>query len=342
MGITLNENLEENMKYCKKCLFPDTKPGIKFIGDICFPCVNHEKEIDWAARRRELETLVSKYRNPQKEYDCLVPVSGGKNSHVQVSTMKSLGMNPLLVCVDNLSWTDIGRKNFYNISETFGCDIYTYTMARNLQKYYTWKHFVEKGEPAWWWEKLVQTIPHKIAEKFNIKLMIYGEDSFYHYSGGKERIFGQLVRNVPGFAVEDYNTEPIFLSYFIKWSGYKQYIMARNFGFKETDIKRDGFIENYAQVDTIGYNINGWLKYPKFGFGRTTEVVSEWIREGRITREEAIKTTKEHDHKLDKVMLKDFLEFTGHTEDEFWRVVDGLWNKELFKEPWKLRKPIGG
>ena len=118
------------MKYCTKCVMPDTRPGISFNADgVCSACQAYEnrKNIDFSRRYEELEQLCNKYRNMNgpNGYDCMIAVSGGKDSHSQVYLIKELlGMNPLLVTVeDNFPMTNAGMHNLKNISEAFGCDL---------------------------------------------------------------------------------------------------------------------------------------------------------------------------------------------------------------------------
>lgn len=89
--------------------------------------------------------------------------------------------------------------------------------------------------------------------------------------------------------------------------------------------------------------MNPWLKYPKYGFARTTDVVRYWIRSGRISKEEGIRLIRENDHKIDQKVLEDFLQFTGYTYKEFWSIVDKFYNKDIFKKvdgQWRLKDPI--
>lgn len=96
--------------------------------------------------------------------------------------------------------------------------------------------------------------------------------------------------------------EPIFLSYFVPWDGHRNYGVATKYGFRDLthEWQREGYVEHYDQIDSVAYLINPWLKYPKFGFGRTTDVVDYWRRSGRITEEKALGLINEHDHKLDR------------------------------------------
>ena len=114
------------MKYCTKCVMPDTRPGITFNSEgKCSACqaYKNRKNVDYNKRFEELKELCNKYRgmNGPTGYDCMIAVSGGKDSHYQVHVMKEImGMNPLLVTVeDNFPMTQAGIHNLKNISEEF-------------------------------------------------------------------------------------------------------------------------------------------------------------------------------------------------------------------------------
>ncbi|MCX7830665.1 MAG: N-acetyl sugar amidotransferase, partial [Acidobacteria bacterium] len=139
--------------------------------------------------------------------------------------------------------------------------------------------------------------------------------------------------------------EPIYLSYFYPWDGKKNYLYAKKFGFKdaENEWKREGFIENYDQIDSIGYVVHAQMKYPKLGHARATDVACYWIRNGYITREEGIKLVKENDHKFDTRAVEDFCQFLGYSKKEFYEIVDKFYNRDLFENIdgfWKLKNPI--
>jgi hypothetical protein len=220
----------------------------------------------------------------------------------------------------------------------------------------------------------IYVFPIRIAINYNIPLVVYGENVSYEYGGvqkeenysAKEQIYNTVATPLDieywekkGISKKDLNPlvyptkeeidkaklEPIYLSYFIPWDGYRNYQIAKKYGFKDIthEWKREGYIEDYDQIDTIGYLVNPWLKYPKFGFARATDVSCYWIRSGRITREEGIKFIKEHDHKLDQKVLQDFLDFTGYNHKEFWDIVEKFWNRDIFEKVdgvWRLKNPI--
>ena len=368
------------MRYCKKCVMPDTRPGMKFDEQgVCYPCRNYEKRetIDWAARWKELEALAGKYRGSNGDYyDCIITCSGGKDSYFQTHVFKEkLGMNPLLVSVNNFSWTETGRHNWSNMLKTFGVDAHVISLNPQICKKMFRKALEKLGSPTWYFDKAIYAYPLQIAVKLGIPLIIYGENTSYEYGGpltkesysAIDQINNDVVKPVSWdtwlddeIMMKDLNPavypsaedvkkaklEPVFLSYFVPWDGYENQLFARTRGFKTLDDtgewKREGFCENYDQIDTVGYLTHTWFKFPKFGHQRVTEVASLWIRSGRMTRAEAVKLVNEEDYKLDRKMLRDFLDFTEYDEKDFWNVVEKFANKDIVGKRdgvWRLKQP---
>lgn len=367
------------MRRCKRCVMPDTKPGVVLDEEgVCQACrhVEKKKQIDWDARLEELRKLCDKYRGSKGDYyDCMIPVSGGKDSHFQIYMLKEvMKMNPLLINVDNFSWTETGRQNYYNMSEAFGCDILSLSLNRKVARKMVRKAFEKLGSPTWIWDRAVYVFPIRMAINMNIPLVVYGENVSIEYGGvlkketysAKDQINNDVVKPVDleewldeDITMKDLYTcvypvkeeieaaklEPIYLSYFVPWDGYANYQLAKKYGFKSLDDtgewKREGYIEDYDQIDAIGYLVHPWLKYPKFGIGRATEVAGYWIRGGRIPRDEALKLAEEHDHKLDSKALRDFLDFTGYSEKEFWEITESFINEDIWEKvgdhEWKLK-----
>ena len=366
------------MQHCVKCVMPDTRPGIKFNEDgVCYPCANAErkKEVNWGARSAELLDLCGKHRKVDGSYDCIVTVSGGKDSHVQVHMLKEvMGMNPLLLNVYNLSWTRTGLQNFDNIQERFGCDCISLHLNRKVARLMTRKAFEKYGSPTWYWDRAVYAYPLQMAIKLKIPLLVYGENINYEYGGtdvketpsAKDQIYNDVVKPIPfedwiddEITIKDlqqcvYPTaeeleeiEPIYLSYFMEWSGWENAKKAKTFGFKSLgdtgEWKREGYIEDYDQIDSAGYLVHPWMKYPKFGHARTTDIASNLIREGKMSRDYAVQLVKENDWRLDTHAFNDFCAFTGYTAKEFWDIADKFFNKDIFKKTngqWILKEPI--
>ena len=366
------------MQYCKKCVMPDTRPGIKFKEGICYPCLNYQKResINWKARWKELEKIAAKYRGSKgNDYDCIVTVSSGKDSHYQVHTIKErLKMNPLLLSIDNWSWTKTGLKNKENIQERFGCDMLTLTLNRKAAKKMLKKGLEHNLMPTWYWDRAVYSYPLQIAIKFQILLIIYGENVNYEYGGSQAKetssALGQINNDVAkstpwnvwldkDISMKDLNPliypaekeikkaklNPIYLSYFEPWDGYRNYKLAKKLGFRslEKEWIRKGLAENYEQIDTIGYSVHSWLKFPKFGHQHNTDILSQWIRSGRISRKKAVELVQKNEHVLDQKMLDDFLEFINMGEKQFWSVVDKFVNRKILykrKNVWRLKPQV--
>lgn len=360
--------MSSKIQFCKKCVMPNSRPGISFDENgVCEACNNYAKKklIDWNKRFEELESLCSKYRGINGDgYDCAIAVSGGKDSTMQVYVIKELlGMNPLLISVDNWSWTETGLKNKANISEAFGCDILTFSLNKKVGKKMLLKGLKRLGSPTWYLDAAIYSVPVKLCMQMGIQLLVYGENVNYEYGGSqkqetysaKEIFSNDVVKPIDwnewledGITMKDLYSikqptigemeekglEPIYLSYFIEWDTHHNYEVAKRLGFRhmEHEWVREGTIENYNQIDSPAYLINQWFKYPKFGHSSTTEMASRYIRAGRMDREEAIKLVLERDHKLDQKVLDDYCEFVGITIKEFWQIADQWYNRELFEQ----------
>lgn len=357
-----------NIKYCKRCVMPNTRPGIKFDENgVCEACNNFAKKelIDWDDRFKKLELLCDKYRGSNGNgYDCAVAVSGGKDSTFQVYVMKELmGMNPLLVSVDNWSWTETGKANKANISDAFGCDILSFSLNKKVGRKMLLKGLEKLGSPTWYVDAAIYSVPVNLCMKMGIELLVYGENVNYEYGGAQKEetysakgiFMNDVVKPIDwnewledGITLKDLhsiyqpsindmnklNFEPIYLSYFIKWDSYHNYQVAKRHGFRhmEHEWVREGTIENFNQIDSPGYLINQWFKYPKFGHSSVTEMASRYIRAGLMKREEAIKLVKEKDSILDQRILDDYCAFVGITIKEFWEIADKWYNKDLFEQ----------
>jgi len=368
------------MNYCNRCVMPDTRPGILFNEQgICSACLSYEnrKNVDYLGRFEELRRLCDKSRgmNGPHGFDCMIAVSGGKDSHFQTHVMKErLGMNPLLVTVeDNFPMTDAGAHNLKNISEEFGCDVVSMKPNIKAQKVIMRKTFEKYGKPTYFIDRYIYTYPLHMAIKFNTPLLVYGENVNYEYGGdqkqetysAKDQISNGVASGIPvadvlgdGVTPRDLNffdppesgdldkLDPIYLSYFLQWNSYGNYIFARNRGFHDLthEWDRTHHIEQFDQVDTRAYLVHAWMKYPKFGHASATDYASRFVRYGLITREDAKRLVKEHDHRLDVRAVRDFCDFLGYRESEFWAVVDNFYNRELFEKSflgeWVLKNPV--
>ncbi|SIN98467.1 N-acetyl sugar amidotransferase [Halodesulfovibrio marinisediminis] len=368
------------MRFCKKCVMPDTRPGIRFGDDgVCQACNAEEQKnkTDWDARWKELEALCDKHRGKygKGNWDCIIAVSGGKDSHRQVHVIKEqLGMNPLLVSVeDNFTMTEAGKHNLQNISESFGCHLITIKPNKRVQKQLAKICFEKWGKPTWFVDRLIYTFPLHMAIKFKLPLVIYGENISYEYGGiDSEETPSALAQVENGVASDipwsellsddvtekdlylckapemnnDFQLDPVYLSYFIRWNSYENYLVAKSLGFKDIkhEWQREHTPEWFDQIDTMGYLVHAWMKYPKFGHATATDYASKFVRYGLMSREEAVLVVKRFDHQVDQKAVDDFCNFTGYTLREFYEIVDKFYNTELFTKDkfgqWVLKQPV--
>ncbi|MFC1804291.1 N-acetyl sugar amidotransferase [Candidatus Omnitrophota bacterium] len=365
------------MRRCNNCLMADTKPGLVLDGNgICQACIHAQmkKKTDYKKRFRELRRLCDRYKRKDGYYDSIITVSGGKDSHFQVHVFKKLlGMNPLLITVgDPFAKTKAGIHNIKNLCSVFNCDLISLQLSPDLVRRMVRIAFEELGSPTWPIDRAIYSFPMRMAINLRIPLVVYGENVCWEYGGvqqketysAKEQINNDVVKpvdfslwykngindkelnmlNYPtAKEVKESGLEPIFLSYFIPWDGYRNYEVAKRYGFRDLggEWKRQGYIEDYVQIDSVAYLMNVWMRYPKFGYARPTDVVGYWIRSGKITKEEGKRLINKHGHKLDKKILNDFLEFTGYTAKGFWDIVERFWNRAIFEKTngrWVLKK----
>ncbi len=368
------------MKYCTKCTMSDTRPGITFdAGGVCSACNHYDnrKNVDWDARMKELKALCDKYRgcNGPGGYDCAIAVSGGKDSHFQVYMLKEvMGMNPILFTVeDNFPMTDAGIHNLQNLSEEFGCTLISCKPNIKIQKILMRKFFEKYGKPTWYVDRLIYTFPLHMALKFNVPMLCYGENVSYEYGGAADKetysakdqinngvaigidtseLIGDgvsekdLSLTIAPTAEELDRLDPFYLSYFLPWDSYRNYNLAKSRGFHDLthEWDRQHHVEMFDQIDSRAYLVHSWMKYPKFGHAAATDYTSRTIRYGMMTREEAVELINKRDGNLDPLCVRDFCEFCGYTEAEFYSIVDGFYNPDLFikdgRGRWVLKNPI--
>ena len=234
--------------------------------------------------------------------------------------------------------------------------------------------FEKYGKPTWFFDRLIYTYPLYMAERFNTPLLVYGENVSYEYGGtGNEETYSakaqvdngvasgidedELIVNA-GVTKQDLvltrapkkeildKLDPIYISYFMPWNSVYNYEFAKKHGFHDLthEWRRTHHAEDFDQVDSRGYLVHPWLKYPKFGHAFATDYASRFIRYGMIDRKEAIRLVKKHDANLDPLAIRDFCEFCGYTETEFWKIIDNLYNPDIFEKTslgtWKLKHPV--
>ena len=357
------------MKYCKQCLQPDTRPGVVFNENhVCMACVFEENKskIDWNKRLSDLKTIAEEaIRTKTNVYDCVIGVSGGKDSTFQaVYAKEKLGLNPLLVNSVPDGITEIGRHNIDNLSR-LGFDMIQIRPDPNIACRLAKKGFIEKGNIAIYSEFALWSSAYIIASRFDIPLVIQGENaaitlgtcSFQDINDDATNVVDlNTLKNVnletladEGYPVEKLwvyslnrieeakkkGVRGIYLQYYVKeWSQVynADFASARGlWGRIREDLHHLGRYRRYTCLDTDLVMPNQLLKYLKYGFGFATDESCYDIREGRLTRDDAIWLVKEYDGKCGEQYLQLACDYLKMTREEFWKIADGFVNKELFR-----------
>lgn len=344
---------------------PNTRPGIFFENGICQGCLYEAEKnrIDWDARWIELEEFI--YNKPSTGmYDCIIAVSGGKDSYYQTHIFKEkLGLNPLLVCVDDgFTKTRAGIYNLKNMAEEFDCDLFIYKMKSKTQKAIIRYTFEEYGRPCYIIHRLIYTVPIWVAIHFNIPIVIYGENIAV-VRGLKDNrdipiAWNQVHNSVAsgislskiayecGLDMQELKmamipdesakgiTTPIYLSYFVRWDGYEHYKFALTRGFKtlEGEWNRLGGHMNYTGIDSYGYLISSTLKYAKYDHSYVTDLACELIRAKHIDKIFGMEIIDEHEGVINNLILADFCTTLGYTEKEFYEIFNKYYREGIHNE----------
>ena len=389
--------LPEKVKFCKKCVISNQRPssvvefknksqnkqGIKLDDqNICEACKYNEikNQINWSKREEELEKILSKYRK-NNGYDCIVPGSGGKDSSYTAHILKyKYKMNPLTVTWAPHLYTEIGWENFTNWMHIGGLDNILFTPNGKLHRYLTRLAFLNLLHPFQPFIIGQRIIGPKIAKKFNIPLVIYGENQaeygnnidenknplmnldFFTNEKFKELTFGGIsiekIIKEKKFTLNDFEPylpikkdeaisnqiKVMYLGYFLKWDPQECfYYASKNSGFKSNTERTEGSYSKYSSIDDKIDPFHYYTTYIKFGIGRTTYDASQEIRNDKINREEGIALIKKYDHEFPKKYFKEFLKYINISEIEFWKTIDNFRSPHLWEKRdnvWKLKHSI--
>jgi N-acetyl sugar amidotransferase len=349
---------------------PDTKPDLHIDSDgVCNACrsYEHRKAVDWDVRKTELRKLLDQYRSKDgSRWDCIIPVSGGKDSTYQVVRVLQLGMNPLCVTATTCDLSDVGRKNIQNI-KNLGVDYIEFSPNPKVRAKLNRIGLTQIGDISWPEHVGIFTIPVRTAVQFGVPLIIWGENSQNEYGGPAAAAEGSVLNRrwleefggLLGLRVSDligleglsekdlipyfYPTDEdlsrvgvtgLFLGYYLPWDGYANALIAQANGFSPYSSIVEGSIVNYENVDNHQTGIHDYFKFLKFGFGRATDIACLHIRRGRLTRQDGLDLVKKHDGKFPWTYLGKpldaILKPLDMSVDEFKRVCDRFINKMLF------------
>ena len=319
---------------CVRCLYSIFHPLGLVLDDegVCSGCRIHEEKntLDWDTRWKKLEALVSPYKvKSGLSYDCIVPVTGGNDSHFIVHIVKNrLGLNPLLVTYNKYFNTPLGIRNLANLRIKFNCDIVIQNVNPRAVRNITRTTLRELGSIYWPCLAGQTVFPVQTAVRFKVPLIIWGAHQGLEQVGmfshlhevemtrrnrmdhdlmGKEAddllsIFDTLSEDdiwqyrYPDDA--DINTigvRGIYLGNYVRWDPKAQHEeMVKNYGYMGASFERT--FDTYDHVDCYNYMyLHDYTKYIKHGYSKVTDHASREIRHGRLSREQALSWVRHHE-----------------------------------------------
>ncbi|MCA3268035.1 MAG: N-acetyl sugar amidotransferase [Azospirillum sp.] len=367
--------LPRQVLFCKKCTISNQRPRITFDEHgVCSACnfAVRKKAIDWAEREKQLLDTLARFRRNDGSYDCVVPLSGGKDGCYVAHQLKyKYGMNPLTVTWAPNLYTDIGRRNLDAFIDS-GFDNVLGRPNGQVNRKLVRLSFEKLGDPFQAFIYGQTNFPLRMAVQHGIQLIMYGENGEVEYGGDMKNAErptrdisdhdGHYFSNYPPdywreyqltsadlnpymapplARIQENKTEIHFFGYYKYWDPQENfYYCVKNTGFRPNDERSEGTYSKYASLDDKIDGYHYFLGFVKFGIGRTTSDSAHEVRDGKITRDEAIALVRRYDGEFPKRHFKEFLDYAGIDEDKFWEVVDSWRSDHLWEKSgneWKLK-----
>lgn len=361
------------IKFCKNCLIPNTRPNITLNkNQICDVCVG-KKKIDWKKRKKKFLELIKSVKKKKSNYDCLIPVSGGKDSTWQVKQALKYNLKPLCITWRSPARNKIGTQNLNNLIN-LGVDHIDFSINPKKEKYFILKSFKKYGSTLIPMHMAMHAISVRTAIEKEIPLIIWGENSAEEY-GGKENLKGRYMNNKwRKYYGNSHNTsvidwidqnlknedlhpyklpkqteinqkkiKEIFLGYYFKWDPDSTYTFSKRYGFKSATKPKIG-LYNFADIDDeFLVTIHHWMKWYKFGFSRMWDNLAIEIRNKRISLNNAIKKINHFEKQKPSKEIKKFCNYVNISSKMFFKICEKFRNKKIWykkNKNWFLKNSI--
>lgn len=358
---------EQKVRFCSTCLAMSTRPRITFdIDGRCNACrwAETKKELDWGSRKGELDRLLDQHRGVMSSagFDCLVPVSGGKDgSYVAHRLKRDFGMTPLCVTVTPALPLDVGQRNLQNFIAS-GFDHVSISPDPEAMRAVNRYGLKNMGFPYYGWLVAIHTAVLTMSARMGIALIFYGEDGEVEYGGdsgtqsrplydatyiksvylerGYEAMMNSDDVRDQGLSWFRFPDQPLsssqlriaHWSYFEDWDPYRNYLVAKEHcGLEEVPHVNSGTFTNFAQNDQALYPLHTYLMYLKFGFGRANQDACIEIRRGAMSRTQALNLVRIYDGTFPEEYLDLYLEYYRMDAEEFFETLGRWANPELFE-----------
>ncbi len=353
-----------SLAYCSRCILPNTRPNISFDanGDNC-NCATAEKKavVDWAGREAQFRSLVAETKAKARPYDCVIPVSGGKDSTWQVVKALEYGLRPLCVTWRTPGRNALGESNLRNLIN-LGVNHVDFSIDPQVERKFTVKAFERLGSPVIPMHMALHAIPLQFAVNFGIPLIIWGENSAYEYGGDDESLKGVRLTHAwlkkygvtnstsaqdwvdhelsaqdltpyvwpSDEAQDEAGVKAEFLGHYFRWDPHETFEVARKHGFAADEKPKTGFYAFADVDDDFLITIHHWMKWYKFGFTRLWDNLSLEIRSGRMTREEAIEIVRKAGEELPQQEIARFCRYADISESRFFDIAETFRNKDIW------------
>ena len=359
------------MKYCQKCLQPDSRPGTRFSNGVCPACDFKftSTRQNWKTRKRILKDVLDARKSVGhgSGHDSILGVSGGKDStRLALFARDALGLNPLLVAVTYPpeQMTVTGARNLDNLIR-LGFDVYQTSPSPITWKSLMKASFIQSANWAKSTELALFSGVPQIAIENGIELILWGENPGLQLGAletlGREGWDGNSLRNMNTLngmdqewllnqgvnrsrigpylypspsEFESHNLQVVFLGWAMgNWGLLENGLAAGLAGLQSRNDSplNTSDLVNFTSLDEDWVILNQMIKYYKYGFGRATDYVNEWIRVGRITRSEGIPIVEKYDGACANHYIESFSDFIGITVHDFWDIVRKHTNTSYFE-----------
>jgi imidazoleglycerol phosphate synthase cyclase subunit len=352
------------VRWCAHCLYPSLSatPMEYNAAGVCTGCQmalvkNEFSQQEWSRRKTLLtEILESSRSNDGRRHDCVIGVSGGKDSYFQTHYVKNvLRFNPLLVTYYGNNYTPAGERNLHRMAEVFDVDHIIYKPGVGLLKKLNRLGFKVMGDMNWHGHMGIATLPMKIAALHKIPVVVWGEHGYAdlcgqfsindfvewtyrnrleHFGRGFEWNYMVGLEGIEAKDMVAYQYPPdqemfelglrgIYLSNYVPWDGNANAALAaERYGFETGDEPFERTYRRASNLDDMHENgAHDYLKFIKFGYGRCTDHASKDIRSGLLAREEGIARVLRYDHVKSRDIQR-WLEYVGMSEAQFDAIAD--------------------
>ena len=361
-----------SIKYCKKCILPNTRPNLNIdeFGNCNCNFSEDAIEIDWEKREKLFYRLVQELKKNAENYHCVIPVSGGKDSTWQVAKALEFGLKPLCVTWKTPARTSLGQRNLDNLV-SLGVDHVDITVNPKIEKIFTLKSFKRFGSPVVPMHMALHAIPMKIALEKNIPVILWGENSATEYGGDKRfkgfeinrawlEKYGVTFGTTASDWIDDELTKQdleiyswpseetlsensirgVFLGEYFKWQPRKIAEFAKLNGFVPETAPLVGDFEFADIDDAFLMAVHHWMKWYKFGFTRTWDNLSLDIRNQVVSRDEAIRKLEKIGNEMPFSAIEKFCNYVGISNEEFFEIANSFRNNQIWQQTngvWQIK-----